>query len=403
MFHKQNQYLRMIAYLSAFTFSGVQALMIALYPVLAWTLHLDISVLIMCFSFGSFLFLFGSPYWSNKSERLGRHKVLTIGTAALFVSFASILFLVNTALQNTILTVLLLIAGRIVYGLVASATIPAAQAIQADLAGEAGAVRAMMLHSMSISLGRVAGFALIVLFHEYFKNVLFAYFFLVAGVFLLNFFSREWDVPLKSQSQSVSGSSWKHEAFSIRWIIVIAFLFTCFIEALYSSLAGTIKNLFHMDTISASGISAEILLIMSIGVFLVQSTGKNFVKESSKTGLLVGVITLILGSILFINSGSILSLWFAIGFLIIGMGLMPPLYLSILRMGSASTQYGKRAGIIASAHTLGYAAGGGMSALIFKIGDIQIGFALTVLAICLGLACLKQSVHMNRICAQEIL
>jgi hypothetical protein len=93
----------------------------------------------------------------------------------------------------------------------------------------------------------------------------------------------------------------------------------------------------------------------------------------------------------------------AMSFCVIGIGLMPSCYLSLLRRGVATNNYGKRAGIIAASHTLGYTAGGVISAIIFKTATAQIGIILAFISALLGFACFKQSEVMRYSYATEAL
>ena len=400
--HNSNKtHLRVLACLSTFAFGGGQAMMIALYPALAWALNLDLSTLIYCFSVGSFLFLVGSPFWSNTSDFLGRHQVLTIGTAALLLSFALIVYLVWSPITNTIFVVSILLASQIIYGLVASATVPAAQALHVDLADKSSSVRAILVHSMSLSFGRVVGYALIVFFHEQFKSELFVYVIFLTFVFLILFFySSKVPKYLKPASEP---SSWRFEALNIKWIVTIAFLYACFLETVLFSLAGIIQTQFKFDSLSSSGLGANILLVMSFGIFLVEGSSRTFLKESWKLGLFIGVISLFIGSLFLVKAHSLAELWISMGFCVVGIGILPSFYLSFLRQVGSQASYGKRAGIIAAAHTLGYSSGGAIAAFAFKNGNNQVGFILAIIAIGLGFVCLKQSKIMDRIYAREAL
>lgn len=382
-------FLRALACMNAFTFSGAQGIMIALYPFLADSLHLSLPTLVACFSFGSFLFIFGSPFWAYKSDIWGRHRVLKIGMAALLCSFSILAFLAGTPFQIPELNLLALIVSRLIYGLMASSIAPVAQSLQADLEGEPGSTRAMMLHSMSLSLGRVAGISLLVFLRSEIKNILLVYLSLIAITFLINSFLKI-NLPIRTLHPAIK-SHWKLEFSKVKWLVAIAFVFTSFVEALNTSLAASIRNIFKMDFVNSSEVTAKLLLAASIGVLFVQALGRVFSQISWKAGLSIGVTSLLVGSVLLTKTVSQLELWLAMGFLVVGIGLIPPFYLSLLRNDCPASQYGRRAGIIGSAHTLGYAFGGSLAALTFKLGSLQSGYVLFIISLGLALACLGQA------------
>lgn len=79
--------------LNTLTFASTQILLFTLFPLLAEKLSLSLSTIVACFSLGTFLFLWGSPFWSSKSDKIGRDQVMSYGLAGLGISFAIIVAL----------------------------------------------------------------------------------------------------------------------------------------------------------------------------------------------------------------------------------------------------------------------------------------------------------------------
>lgn len=384
---EKNNTLRIIAGLSTCTFGGAQAIMIALYPAIALSLKIDLTTVIYCASAGTFLFLFGSPYWSNTTAYLSRSTVMLIGTGGLLASFALVTFLVNYSFTSHTIIIYLFLLSQIFYGLIASGTVPAAQTLQTHLVDASHSVRASFIHTMSLNIGRIIGYTLIVFFYENYTHILLIYSWLIMVVLLMQFSQykndKVYSAPTKQQN------SWHKEAKDIRWIIMMALLYTCYLETLVFSLADTIKKQFHLDILFASGFSAKILLLLSIGIFVGQYIGKQFFKESWRSGMIMGITALLFGAILLIHAETLVMLWIAIGNIVIGLGLLPALYLSLLRTEQANQSYGKRAGIIAAAHTVGYTSGGILAGYACTTTALSIGYYLAAITLCLGFSLYK--------------
>lgn len=394
--------MKALASLSAFVFSAAQVLWIALFPFLAEKLSLSLSTIIASFGLGSFLFVFGSPYWAAKSDLYGRGKILSLGLAALFVSFALLVFLVVSPFQAASINCGFLFLSRLIYGLIASAIVPVAQAIQADSAGSESMSKAMATHSMSLGLGRVAGLTLLI-FPQVMEaangveNVLFLVLGAVAVTSVLSFLTGQaLDISHSTRAEDmVQTRSWVSELSDIKFVVLIAFLFASFVEAVNSSLAGRVQALFQLDGLAAGRWSAKMLLAASIGIVLVQGLyrvlSRKERRQSLSIALGIGVAALFFGSILFVSAGTATEFVFAISFFVIGIGLIPPVYLSLLKTTLITSRGGRRAGVVGSAQTLGYAFGAGLSALTFRSGTIEAGHVLCLIVLLLAVTCVLQT------------
>lgn len=381
---------QVLALSNAFAFGGGQTLLIALFPFLAETLGMSLSALIMTFGLGSLLFVVGSPYWAAKSDRWGRVRVLSIGGASLVFSFALLTFLALNPFVSLTWNVALLLLSRLIYGLGASAISPVAQALQADLAENSREMtKAMMLHSLSLGLGRALGLLLLV-----FSVIPIQYALLIALALMMVVTIATALVAFSADSLRASdeiqakayakGSPWVSELKELKWAAIMAFTFTSFVEALNSSLAGTVREIFSLESIASGHVTARLLLFANLGVVLVQIVARRFVRAgSTRHGFLLGNLSLLLGAVLFAGASSPLGLYLALGPLILGIGIVPPLYLSLIRDGEKRGENeGRRAGLISSIQTLGFTAGAFLAAFSFYLGTHS-GYALATLALVL--------------------
>ncbi|WP_216323143.1 MFS transporter [Deinococcus aestuarii] len=109
------------------------------------------------YSLAQFLF---APIWGSRSERVGRKPVLILGLVGFSLSFG-LFGLFATLGARGVLTggvlFALLVAARLVGGLLSSATLPTAQAMMADLSSEKDRAAALGLIGAAFGLGVVFG------------------------------------------------------------------------------------------------------------------------------------------------------------------------------------------------------------------------------------------------------
>ncbi|ALW89026.1 MFS transporter [Deinococcus actinosclerus] len=101
-----------------------------------------------------------SPIWGGRSERVGRKPVLLMGLVGFSISFGLFGVLaqagLNGALGGTLLFVLL-VASRVIGGMLSSATLPTAQAMMADLSSAKDRAASLGLIGAAFGLGVVFG------------------------------------------------------------------------------------------------------------------------------------------------------------------------------------------------------------------------------------------------------
>ncbi|MCO5143998.1 MAG: MFS transporter [Oligoflexia bacterium] len=375
----QSKFPQFIAFLNAAIFSGAQIAFVVLYPILSHNLAIPMPLLLTGFGVGSFLFLFSSPFWARKSDQLGREKVLQIGLTALLLSFSLIALLVYFAPSNLSLTISIFLISRILYGLVASAIAPVCQALQVDMDDER--TKAMLLHSQALSLGRVLSLLLLLLFHEQYKLILIVYVLIIlAAIFL----TRKLTLPsIQYKIDASKVLSFSKELVAIYPVFIIAFLFACYIEGLNSTLSVSIQSIFQVTAHESSEFVSKVLLFVCFGILLVQVIARRIKKISQALGLSGGIFFLALGTYFLFQSRSQIEFWISLFFLTIGIGILPPMYLSVLQKDKEQQNYGTKAGLIGSAHTLGYSLGILLAALLIRF-QINIGTTLLILVFLMG-------------------
>jgi MFS family permease len=119
----------------------------------AWQIGTIISI-------SNLAILFAAPFWGRKSDTLGRRRVFVIGLVGYGVGYGALALAVQAGLAGMLLTMplfLSLVAARLVYGGLAGAMQPAAQAYIADTTDESNRAQGMALIASAGGLGTIVG------------------------------------------------------------------------------------------------------------------------------------------------------------------------------------------------------------------------------------------------------
>ncbi|WP_246845630.1 MFS transporter [Bdellovibrio sp. ZAP7] len=364
--------LAILANLNTITFSALQILLFTLLPYLAETMHVSLSSVVATFSAGSFLFLWSSPYWAAKSDKVGRQPILLAGLAGLGISTLMLWALTQWGEKiGPVAVLVVLIISRVIYGLLASAVVPVAQALQVDLSESKSAMKAMISNSMSLNIGRSLGpIYVLVSGGQNMDQVLVGFLFWIMALLALNVWALRLPAPhMKSAVAKESGvSAWGLAFNRMRWVFLLAVLFTSFIGILNSSLAVILKHSFSLSSQDSGILMAKLLLVSAIIAVATQFLGRMFFKNPWQGALVLGALTLLAGSILLQVMNLESQLWTAIVFLSVGIALVPPCYLTLMTaVDPEHVGLGRKAGIVSAANTIGYAVGGALAAFTLKI------------------------------------
>ncbi len=138
----------MTLFLVLFTVSVGFGLVIPILPLIARDFGASAFMLgMMTAGYSVVQFLF-APWWGQLSDRIGRKPVLMIGITGLALSFLLMGF--SQSFTG-------LFAGRVFGGLLGSATLPAAQALAAELSGTSSRAKAMGLMGAAFGTGFIVG------------------------------------------------------------------------------------------------------------------------------------------------------------------------------------------------------------------------------------------------------
>lgn len=367
---------RNLAALNAASFTGSQIALVPLFPFLAERTGLSLAHILTAFSVGSALFLWGSPYWAQASDSAGRARILLFGTLGLAGSLAILMGLALSRPLPSTLSLTALILSRVLYGLLASAVVPVAQAWQSDEHAGDQQNAAMARHSLALSAGRFLSLTAVVALADHPVLILLTLVLLAIWLVVFNGqHARRGNVPIAKRSSAARSPG---PALSLAWpIFALAFCFTGSVELVNSSLGGTLQTIFQLDAAAAARFVGQLLLGASAVVLATQAIARGLLKRSWRAPLSLGLLSLLSGCTLLVGAGSREQIWIALALISIALGLIPPSYLSALAGSEASRAgRGRAAGLLSSTQTLGYAAGAGLAAWSFHFAAGDRGPAL---------------------------
>lgn len=370
-----------IAYLNTLTFSCVQMILYTTIPYIAEQTGVATSNIIGAISVGSLFFAICSPYWATKSDSLGRKRVLSIGMLGMGLSFIllSSLFLFNHSLSLTT-KIVMVFAARIIYGLLASAVVPVSQAWQLDLTAEDQRIKVMTRNSMCLNLGRILGPVIIL-----FKKVNFEFMIFGATIWI---FTLALGCFLSSSSNAVANSAgaaaslsfkeilkeqskkWKIDIKESLYPILLALVFTGFVGILHTFLGHHLKVTLEIRGDQATVLMAKIVLVLSALALIFQQSSIWLLGKAWRPRVLVGAVSLVIGSFILMQAASHEEIWIAVVFISLATALIPPAYLALVSQTKREHQgsiHGKKLGLASIAHSLGYALGAGLIALSMKL------------------------------------
>jgi MFS family permease len=364
-----------LAYLNTLTFSCVQILLYTTIPYISEVTALQTATIIGSISVGSFIFAGMGPYWSGKSDTMGRKKVLSLGMFGMGFSFLllSALFIFNRELSLNVKIIFIYIS-RIIYGLLASAIVPVSQAWQLDLIEGKDKLKILTRNSMCLNVGRVLGPIFVLIKKVDFEHIIYAgtiwVFFLALG----SWFTTETTLKTETSAnqKSILRLHWRELLKEAMLPLSLALIFTSFIGVLHSTLGHHLKETFNIRGDEASVIMAKIVLASSLFAIVIQQFSQWIFKQEWKLRLIVGSSCLILGSFMLNKALSMPLIWSALGFISIGLALIPPVYLALISHSSVEGNvHGVKIGFSSIAHSLGYALGAGMVALSMKMNLVS--------------------------------
>lgn len=380
----------LLAYLNTFTFSCIQMVLYTTIPYIAEKTHVETSNIIAAIGVGSLIFSFMGPFWAAKSDTIGRKRVLSFGMFGMALSFLllCLLFIFRNEFELWV-KISFVFASRIIYGFLCSAIVPVSQAWQLDLYKKTDHIKVLTRNSMCLNLGRIMGPVLVLAQQVDFELVIYAatlwVFLLAAFVFITSSSKdREGESSLLGHKAQVNIKSvitkWRKSIKESLLPILLALIFTSFVGILHSFLGHHIKTVLSISGQEATLMFAQIILVLSVVVVIMQQLSLILFKSSWKPRLILGSLAMVIGTVVMMYSTSEQMIWTSIFFVCIATALIPPVYLSLTSRSEENTSktniFGKKLGLASVAHSLGYAIGAGLIAISMKMKLIPESFVV---------------------------
>lgn len=129
-------------------------------PAIGRSIHVPDSVIATVFSVSALVWVFAAPYWARRSDRRGRRAMVILGISGFTFSITLVGLILLAGLLgwiSPIVTMVLVITARVIYGLFGSAAPPAAQAIVALGTSRDERVKALTMLGSAFGLGTILG------------------------------------------------------------------------------------------------------------------------------------------------------------------------------------------------------------------------------------------------------
>ncbi len=359
--------------LSLALFGLAQFATIALYPAIAEKLQLPISDVVLSFTIGSLIFIWGSRFWSQKSDITGRARVLGYGLLGLSFSLIALVGLDSTPA---------LITSRLIYGFTASGIVSVVQAWWRDSSGNT--TKKMFTHSIGLNVGRLLAPVFIWALAgnlELILIVLALMIFVVGVLSLIGSQSEEKNFSQSCEEKTVVGSS----------VVYLAFFSASLIGLVHSLLASRLQITFSLSSTETSVLCSKILMMSGVLVVFLQLILRKISNLSAYLLISVGFVSWFFFGVIFSQFSSPLESWIMIVFFSIGLSTLMPGCLSLVSPG------GKAAGAIVSVQSLGLCFGQGLGFLELK-DILSLEILLASVGVLMG-ATFGKMLQLRRVCA----
>lgn len=343
--------------LNLITFGASQLFLYALIPIIVEKSGLSFAQVILTFSIGTLLYLFGSIYWSKKADTTSPWKILFISSMGLLISVTSVALLFVHQFDG-FNSLLILLIGRAAHGMLAAGLPPVCQNIRIN--EKDGILKSSFAHSSALNIGRALGPCLMLLPVEI--DLLVMGF---AGWTLTLIFMNLAQVKrVYKKIRLEKAESFLKGLKDIERPAMMTLAITLMVGFIHSGLAMRVQAVLSLESELAGKFMAKLLLTASIIMVCVQLLSKNFKDNRWREVLIGGACAIGTGllSILFAETAP--AFYLGIILFSLGMAFIHPanvLFMEGLKLNPNTR--GTRLGQLAGVNTLGHALGGSLLGL----------------------------------------
>ena len=353
-----------------------QSFAFVLVPPLARDLGLSVIETSTIFSISAVAWAITSASWGRASDRYGRRNIAVIGLVGYSVSIIALitpLFLVEQKIVDLVYLLPLLILGRLINGLVGSATRPAAFAYMADISKRSKRTKKFARLESSFLIGTIMGPMIGGFLFLYSKSLpfyVFAFCGFIAAIGIYISFPKKI-ISKETVKKVASNLSYKDK--SVWPFLFIAALSSLCQASLLQSIGFFVTDIFSNEKDLPLVISL-IFVVLSISTVVSQYIFTDLTPLSNNKLLIYGTFLITISYIMAALASSIALFYLAMMINGFGAGMFRPANASSLSLAQTPDNQGKAAGYLGSVLPVGHVLTPIVAMPIYQIGPEYLYF-----------------------------
>ena len=333
-----------------------QSFAFVLVPPLARDLGLSVIETSMIFSISAVAWAITSTSWGRASDRHGRRNIAVIGLIGYSISIIALitpLFLVEKKILDFVYLLPLLILGRLINGLIGSATRPAAFGYMADITSRSKRTKKFARLESSFLIGTIMGPMIggfLFLYSKTLPFYIFAMCGFIAAIGIYVTFPNK--ISLKEKSEHIiSKLSFKDK--SVWPFLLIAALSSLCQASLLQSIGFFITDVFSNEKDLPLVISLT-FVVLSISTVVSQYIFTDLMPIKNNKLLIYGTFLIMISYLMAALATSIALFYLAMMINGLGAGMFRPANASTLSLAQTPDNQGKAAGYLGSVMPIGH-------------------------------------------------
>ena len=333
-----------------------QSFAFVLVPPLARDLGLSVIETSMIFSISAVAWAITSTSWGRASDRHGRRNIAVIGLIGYSISIIALitpLFLVEKKILDFVYLLPLLILGRLINGLIGSATRPAAFGYMADITSRSKRTKKFARLESSFLIGTIMGPMMggfLFLYSKTLPFYIFAMCGFIAAIGIYVTFPKK--ISLKEKTENIiSKLSFKDK--SVWPFLLIAALSSLCQASLLQSIGFFITDVFSNEKDLPLVISLT-FVVLSISTVVSQYIFTDLMPIKNNKLLIYGTFLIMISYLMAALATSIALFYLAMMINGLGAGMFRPANASTLSLAQTPDNQGKAAGYLGSVMPIGH-------------------------------------------------
>lgn len=333
-----------------------QSFAFVLVPPLARDLGLSVIETSMIFSISAVAWAMTSTSWGRASDRHGRRNIAVIGLIGYSISIIALitpLFLVEKNILDFVYLLPLLILGRLINGLIGSATRPAAFGYMADITSRSKRTKKFARLESSFLIGTIMGPMIggfLFLYSKTLPFYIFAMCGFIAAIGIYVTFPNK--ISLKEKTENIiSKLSFKDK--SVWPFLLIAALSSLCQASLLQSIGFFITDVFSNEKDLPLVISLT-FVVLSISTVVSQYIFTDLMPIKNNKLLIFGTFLIMISYLMAALATSIALFYLAMMINGLGAGMFRPANASTLSLAQTPDNQGKAAGYLGSVMPIGH-------------------------------------------------